>query len=159
MAVRLLDPDNYYVARANALEGNVRFYKVVDGKREQLAGANIPIASNRWHELILHARGERFTVTFNGEELFSVTDRTFALPASRVLDQGRQRHAASTTLAHQVVALAQRMDKARHAAAPRQINGAGNAAEGTGKPIARTSPRNPRDGHGDAGTSCNNPYG
>ena len=80
LAVRLLDPDNYYVARANALEGNVRFYKVVDGKREQLAGANIPIASNRWHELILHARGERFTVTFDGEELFSVTDRTFGSP-------------------------------------------------------------------------------
>ena len=80
LAVRLLDPDNYYVVRANALEGNVRFYKVVDGKREQLAGANIPIASNRWHELILHARGERFTVTFDGEELFSVTDRTFGSP-------------------------------------------------------------------------------
>ena len=41
LAVRLLDPNNYYVVRANALEGNVRFYKVVDGKREQLAGANL----------------------------------------------------------------------------------------------------------------------
>ena len=29
IAVRLADPDNYYVVRANALEDNVRFYRVV----------------------------------------------------------------------------------------------------------------------------------
>jgi hypothetical protein len=80
LAVRLLDPHNYYVARANALEGNVRFYKVVGGKRQQLAGANLPVASNQWHELILRAEGERFTVTFNGKELFTATDRTITSP-------------------------------------------------------------------------------
>jgi hypothetical protein len=80
LAVRLLDPDNYYVVRANALEGNVRFYKVVGGKRQQLAGANVPVSSNQWHELILRAQGERFTVTFNGKKLFSAADRTFTSP-------------------------------------------------------------------------------
>src|SRR5262245_12433845 len=34
IAVRLLDSDNYYVVRANALEDNVRFYRVVKGRRE-----------------------------------------------------------------------------------------------------------------------------
>ena len=29
IAVRLLTPDNYYVVRANALENNVRFYRVI----------------------------------------------------------------------------------------------------------------------------------
>ena len=33
IAIRLTDPDNYYVVRANALEDNVRFYRVVKGKR------------------------------------------------------------------------------------------------------------------------------
>jgi hypothetical protein len=80
LAVRLLDPNNYYVVRANALEGNVRFYKVVGGMRQQLAGANLPVASNQWPELILGAQGDRFTVTFNGEELFAATDRTFTSP-------------------------------------------------------------------------------
>jgi hypothetical protein len=80
LAVRLLDPHNYYVVRANALEGNVRFYKVVGGKRQQLASANLPVASGQWHELILRAQGERFTVTFNGKELFSVTDPTITSP-------------------------------------------------------------------------------
>jgi hypothetical protein len=80
LAVRLLDPDNYYLVRANALEGNVRFYKVVGGKRQQLAGANLRVASNQWHELILRAQGDRFTVTFNGKELFAATDRTITSP-------------------------------------------------------------------------------
>jgi hypothetical protein len=38
LVVRLRDSRNYYVARANALEGNVRLYRVVDGRRTQFAG-------------------------------------------------------------------------------------------------------------------------
>ncbi len=44
IAVRLTDADNYYVARANALEDNVRFYRVVAGRREQLDGANLRVS-------------------------------------------------------------------------------------------------------------------
>ena len=51
IAVRLTTPDDYYVARANALEDNVRFYRVVKGKREQLQGANVKVAANQWHTL------------------------------------------------------------------------------------------------------------
>jgi hypothetical protein len=80
LALRLQNQDNYYVVRANALEGNVRFYKVVGGRREQLAGANVPVASNQWHNLRLRAQGDRFTVTFDGRELFTATDRTFGSP-------------------------------------------------------------------------------
>ena len=36
VVVRLQSPQNYYIARANALEDNIRFYRVVGGKREQL---------------------------------------------------------------------------------------------------------------------------
>jgi hypothetical protein len=78
IAVRLQHPDNYYVARANALEDNVRFYRVVDGRREQLGGANLKVAPNEWHTLGLRAEGERFTVSFDGKTLFGVTDKTFA---------------------------------------------------------------------------------
>jgi len=78
IAVRLRDADNYYVVRANALEDNVRFYRVVRGKREQLAGSNTKVSSNEWHTLGLKAEGDRFTVTFDGKELFSATDRTFS---------------------------------------------------------------------------------
>ena len=77
IAVRLEDADNYYVARANALEDNVRFYRVVGGRREQLEGANLRVTANEWHTLGLRAEGERFTVSYDGKALFSVTDKTF----------------------------------------------------------------------------------
>jgi hypothetical protein len=78
IAVRLQDADNYYVARANALEDNVRFYRVVNGRREQLDGANLKVTPNEWHTLGLRAEGNRFTVSFDGRKLFSATDKTFA---------------------------------------------------------------------------------
>src|SRR6476660_8914752 len=77
IAVRLMDADNYYVVRANALEDNVRFYRVVRGRREQLEGANLKVTSNQWHVLALRAEGERFTVSYDGKVLYSVTDTTF----------------------------------------------------------------------------------
>jgi hypothetical protein len=77
VAMRLLTPDDYYVARANALEDNVRFYRVVKGKREQLAGANTKVSANQWHTLALKAEGDRFTVSFDGKALISAQDGTF----------------------------------------------------------------------------------
>ena len=78
IAVRLTDPDNYYVVRANALEDNVRFYRVVKGRREQLAGADLKVAANEWHTLGLRAEGERFTISYDGKTLYSISDATFA---------------------------------------------------------------------------------
>jgi hypothetical protein len=78
IAVRVLDVNNYYVVRANALEDNVRFYRVVEGRREQVAGANTKVASNEWHTLGLKADGDVFTIEFDGKTLFTTTDKTFA---------------------------------------------------------------------------------
>ncbi len=47
IVVRLKDANNYYIARANALEGNVRLYKVVGGKRSQFAGKDDRVPSSR----------------------------------------------------------------------------------------------------------------
>jgi hypothetical protein len=80
IAVRVTDADNYYVVRANALEDNVRFYRIVKGSREQIGGVNTKVSGNAWHTLALKAEGERFTVTFDGKALFTATDRTFAGP-------------------------------------------------------------------------------
>jgi hypothetical protein len=77
IAVRLATPNDYYVARANALEDNVRFYRVVKGKREQLASANAKVTANAWHMLALKAEGDRFTVSFEGKAPFSAQDQTF----------------------------------------------------------------------------------
>jgi len=70
IAVRMEDPDNYYIARANALENNVRFYRVVAGKRQRLGTADIQVTSGEWHTLALEARGQRFAVAYDGAALF-----------------------------------------------------------------------------------------
>jgi len=80
IALRLSDAGNYYVVRANALEDNVRLYRVVGGQRIQFAGANTKVSSGAWHQLGLELRGNRFEVFFNGKSLFTATDATFARP-------------------------------------------------------------------------------
>jgi hypothetical protein len=85
IAVRVLDADHYYVVRANALEDNVRFYRVVKGRREQIHGVNTKVTGNEWHTLGLKAEGERFTIEFDGKTLFASPDKTFAGPGKIAL--------------------------------------------------------------------------
>ena len=85
IAVRLTTPDDYYVVRANALEDNVRFYRVVSGRRQQIQGANLKVAANQWHMLGLRAEGDRFSVSFDGKPLFTAQDSTFASPGKVAL--------------------------------------------------------------------------
>ena len=73
---RAKDADNYYIARANALENNVRLYHFVNGKRTQLKGANLPVAGNQWHTLRVNFSGNRFAVIFDDRELFTAEDET-----------------------------------------------------------------------------------
>jgi len=77
-AVRLADADNYYVVRANALEDNIRLYRVVRGDRQQIGGASAKVSSSEWHTLALTAQGPRLAVSFDGKLLFTVEDRTFS---------------------------------------------------------------------------------
>jgi hypothetical protein len=77
LAVRMRDGDNYYIARANALEGNVRLYKVVGGKRSQFGGKDVQIAPAQWQTLGLGVQGDRLEVRLNGNVLFEAHDRTF----------------------------------------------------------------------------------
>lgn len=78
LVVRLKDADNYYVARANALEDNVRLYHVVKGERRQFAGWNGKVASGKWHELAVEAQGDHFQVFFDGQKVVDAHDKTFA---------------------------------------------------------------------------------
>jgi len=80
IAIRLKDERNYYVVRANALEGNVRLYAVIEGDRRQFAGKSVKVASTQWHTLRLRAVGDRFTVYFDNELLFEATDRRINTP-------------------------------------------------------------------------------
>ena len=77
LAIRLADPNNYYVVRANALEDNVNFYRVIEGSRQEIKGVSAKVASGVWHTLGLKAETDTFSISFDGKVLFAVTDRTF----------------------------------------------------------------------------------
>ncbi len=74
--VRYRDKDNYYVARANALEDNVRFYKVVNGRRSEITGIHTKVAPNLWHKLALSAKGTHFIVSLD-DKWFEADDGRF----------------------------------------------------------------------------------
>lgn len=46
---RAKDANNYYVARANALEDNVTIYHTINGKRTEKKRMKTKVASNVWH--------------------------------------------------------------------------------------------------------------
>jgi hypothetical protein len=76
LVVRFKDKDNYYVVRANALEDNVRLYKVVRGKREQFAGSDVKVTAGVWHTLRLSLKHDAFEVWLDGQRLFAAHDST-----------------------------------------------------------------------------------
>jgi hypothetical protein len=76
---RWQDADNYYVARSNVLERNVRLYRVVNGNRIKFAGVeNVELATGTWHTLKIEHVGARIRVFVDDRELFEAEDRTFA---------------------------------------------------------------------------------
>jgi len=74
---RATDSDNYYIARANALENNVTIYHTIKGKRTEKKRANMKVASNQWHTLRVDFQINHFTVTFDGKKAIEWDDETF----------------------------------------------------------------------------------
>jgi hypothetical protein len=65
---RVKDSNNYYVARANALEDNVTIYDTVNGRRTERKRTNTKVSSDQWHTLHVDFQGSHFTVTFDGKK-------------------------------------------------------------------------------------------
>ena len=82
---RYRDKDNYYLVRANALEGNLVLYKVQNGKRTDLPlkgegrtyGKKTAVPKATWSTLAVDVKGSTFVVSFNGSRLYQVDDTTF----------------------------------------------------------------------------------
>jgi hypothetical protein len=74
---RAKDADNYYIARANALEDNVTIYHMITGKRVSFKSTDTKVAPGVWHTLRVDFSGNKFTVTFDGKKVIEATDNTF----------------------------------------------------------------------------------
>jgi hypothetical protein len=71
---RWKDGDNYYVARANALENNVSLYYTVNGRRNTLKYVDAPVPRNAWHTLRIEFAGTRIRVALNGKTYIDLND-------------------------------------------------------------------------------------
>ena len=77
---RYQDENNYYLARANALEANVCWYYVQNGRRIEVKRVRVPVASGVWHLLRADMRGDHVEIYFNGQKLIDVHDSRFTTP-------------------------------------------------------------------------------
>ncbi|MBK6625981.1 MAG: hypothetical protein IPJ87_00995 [Flavobacteriales bacterium] len=77
---RMLDADNYYIARFNPLEDNLRLYRVVKGDREQLASVGVSVVAGSWWTLEVRMKGDRIECAIDGRTLIETDDATFSMP-------------------------------------------------------------------------------
>jgi hypothetical protein len=76
---RATDRRTYYLARANALEDNLRIYVVRKDERTQIASVDVKApAKGAWHTLEVSFVGTKLTATLDGKDAVSVADDTFA---------------------------------------------------------------------------------
>lgn len=74
---RATDDRNYYLARANPLEQNIRVYRVVNGIRHLLQNFDQTITLKQWHTLQVSHRDCRVTIFYDDKQVFDLCDKTF----------------------------------------------------------------------------------
>lgn len=79
---RWKDGDNYYVARANALENNVSLYYTENGRRKTIKYVDAPVARNTWHVLRVEFHGTLIRVLLNAKAYIELDDAHIAGPGA-----------------------------------------------------------------------------
>jgi len=75
---RWKDGDNYYVARANALENNVSLYYTASGRRNTLKYVDAPVPGNSWHTMRVEFAGKIIRVIYDGKPTIEMEDAHIA---------------------------------------------------------------------------------
>jgi len=75
---RFKSGNNYYVARANALENNVSLYYTQNSRRNTIKYVDAPVEKNRWHTLRVDFAGRRIRVALGGKTYIDVEDDRIA---------------------------------------------------------------------------------
>ena len=77
---RFANGDNYYVARANALENNVSLYHTTAGTRHTIEYRDAPVAKDAWHTLRAEFKGASIRVLLDGKAYIERTDTHITMP-------------------------------------------------------------------------------
>jgi hypothetical protein len=75
---RFKNGNDYYIARANALENNVSLYYVEKGRRITIKYVAAPVAAQQWHTLRAEFSGRAISVAFDGKQYIRVDDDRIA---------------------------------------------------------------------------------
>ena len=79
---RWKDGNNYYVARANALEDNVSLYYTANGRRNTLKYVDAPVTRNVWHALRAEFSVDKIKVSLNGKTYIEFQDSHISGPGA-----------------------------------------------------------------------------
>ncbi|HTR85879.1 MAG TPA: hypothetical protein VMI56_15470 [Reyranella sp.] len=80
LVLRAQSANDYYVVKADALDGSVRFYRMAGGRRAELKGMKTPVVADVQHALRVIAKQDQFEVILDDKSLFKLTDRTLMRP-------------------------------------------------------------------------------
>lgn len=80
LVLRAQTANDYYVVRADALDGSVRFYRMIGGRRAELKGTKVMVASDVQHALRVVAKRDQFEVFLDNKSLFKLTDTSLMQP-------------------------------------------------------------------------------
>lgn len=79
---RAQDATDYYVVKASALDGSVRLYRMLGGRRSQLAAKDVELKTGQWHALRVVAKDDRIEVWLDDQPMFGHTDRNLIRPGA-----------------------------------------------------------------------------
>jgi hypothetical protein len=80
LVLRAQSANDYYVVRADALEGKVQLYRMQRGRRALIKSQDdVAIASDQWHALRVILKGSNFEVSLDDKPLFKATDASLPM--------------------------------------------------------------------------------
>ena len=80
LVIRAQNANDYYLAKASALDGgSVRLYRMVGGRRAELGAKKVLLKTGEHYALRVVAKQDQLEVFLDGGSLFRVTDRSLPL--------------------------------------------------------------------------------
>jgi hypothetical protein len=82
LVFRAQDATDYYVVKASALDGSVRLYRMLGGRRSQLAAKDAELKTGQWYTLRVVAKEDSIEVWLDKTSLIDITDRGLMRPGT-----------------------------------------------------------------------------
>jgi hypothetical protein len=79
LAFRWRGADDYYLARVDTRQNNVRLFRRREGTLALLAARDLGVSVGQWHELAVNANGARLGLALDGEPLLQLVDDALAV--------------------------------------------------------------------------------